>query len=211
MNFQTATVETHAGLDRAFHHFNAELFDSRLPEVMITLQRKRGARGYFWAEQFVHRTVEDRMHEIALNPESMGRTLPEVLSTLVHEMVHHWQQEFGSPGKGGHHNKEWAEKMDEVGLEPTSTGEPGGARTGRKMTHMIVEGGPFDLSCQRLLGTGFDLPWFTQGAIAAEKARKKDLSKVKHECPSCQAKAWAKLGSSLICGDCHEAMEPEAC
>ena len=209
-NYRTPTAETYASLDEAFNHFNHELFGDRLPACLITLQRKRGARGYFWAEQFKHREDGDRAHEIAMNPESMGRTIPEVLSTLVHEMTHLEQQEFGTPGKGGHHNKEWGELMDRVGLTPTSTGEPGGARTGRKVTHMIVEGGLFDLSCQRLIDSGFALPWFTEGAAAADKAKKKDLSKVKFQCPCCEARAWAKLGSRLICGDCNEEMEGDA-
>lgn len=46
-NYQTPTAETYGGLDRAFTHFNERLFESRLPEVMFTVHRKRGARGYF--------------------------------------------------------------------------------------------------------------------------------------------------------------------
>jgi hypothetical protein len=142
-----------------------------------------------------------------MNPESVGRTVPEVLSTLVHEMVHHRQFTFGKPGKNGHHNKQWADMMDEVGLEPTSTGAPGGARTGRKVTHMIVPGGPFEVACAELLDIGFDLPWFTQPAQGAIK--KKDLSKVKHTCPGCEQNVWGKIGIRVICGDCDLTMEPE--
>lgn len=209
-NYQTPTAETYAALDRAFNFFNGELFDHRLPACMITLQRKRGARGYFWAEQFKHREDGDRSHEIALNPESMGRTIPEVLSTLVHEMTHLEQQEYGQPGKGGFHNREWVGLMERIGLIPTATGEIGGAQTGRKVTHVIDEGGAFDVSCQKLMATGFALPWFTEAAErGAASAKKKDLSKVKHECPACQAKAWAKIGSNLMCGDCDEHMVAE--
>lgn len=208
-NYRTPTAETYDALDRAFNHFNGELFQWRLPACLITLQRKRGARGYFWADQFKHREDGDRTHEIAMNPESMGRTIPEVLSTLVHEMTHLEQQEFGTPGKGGHHNKEWVGLMEKVGLIPTATGEIGGPQTGRKVTHVIEEGGLFDQSCQRLIDSGFALPWFTEGAQGAEKAKKKDLSKVKFQCPCCEARAWAKLGSRLICGECNEEMESE--
>jgi hypothetical protein len=204
--YLTPTKETYDALDRAFHYFNERLFDNRLPAPMILLQRKRGAHGYFWAEQFTNRDETERLDEIALNPSTMGRTVPEVLSTLVHEMTHLEQHHFGTPGKGGNHNKEWGTLMDRVGLEPTSTGQPGGKRTGRKVTHMITPGGPFDAACSDLLKGGFSLPWFTQDRAGAKAKKKTDLSKVKHTCPSCQANAWGKQGINLHCGDCDEQM-----
>lgn len=202
-NYQTPTAETYNGLQKAFDHFNEKLFEKRLPPVMFTLTRKRGAHGYFWAEQFNHRDG-DTTHEIALNPMSMDRSIEAVLSTLVHEMTHLEQQEYGTPSKGGHHNMAWAELMLRVGLTPTDTGAEGGKMTGRKVTHMIDAGGPFECAMAELMP--FDIPYFTRPAAKAEK--KKDLSKVKHQC-SCGNKAWAKQGSSLICGDCNEEMVGE--
>ena len=208
-NYRTPTVETYEGLDKAFEHFNRELFGDRLQPCLITLQRKRKTHGYFWAEQFKHRQDGDTLHEIALNPESLGRTLPEVLSTLVHEMTHLEQQEYGKPGRKGYHNREWVGLMERVGLIPTATGEIGGPQTGTKITHVIEEGGPFDEACAALLATGFDLPWFTQAQLKAPTEKKKDLSKLKHTCPECGANAWAKQGSRLMCGDCQMDLEPE--
>lgn len=205
-NWQTPTAETYEGLDRAFNHFNEALFENRLPPVLFTLTRKRNAHGYFWAEQFKHRADGDTTHEIALNPNTMDRTLEAVLSTLVHEMTHLEQQEYGKPGKNGHHNKEWVGLMERVGLIPTDTGEPGGKQTGRKVTHYIDPEGPFIAALADLMP--FDLPYFTQPRTAAA-GKKKDLSKVKRECPCCNAKAWAKAGSRLICGDCDELMIEE--
>jgi hypothetical protein len=77
--------------------------------------------------------------------------------------------------------------------------------TGRKVTHMIDEGGPFDVAFEGL-GPNFDIPYFTQPRDKAEK--KKDKSKTKHEC-GCGNKAWAKMGSRLICGDCNGDMVGE--
>ena len=203
-NYQTPTAETYAGLERAFDHFNKELFGERRTPVMFTLTRRTGAHGYFHAEQFKHRDG-DATHEIALNPNTMDRDIRAVLATLVHEMTHLEQELYGKPSKGGHHNMEWANLMLAVGLTPTDTGNEGGKMTGRKVTHMIDEGGPFDVAFQDLMP--FDIPYFTQPRDKAEK--KKDLSKVKHTCPSCGFKAWAKAGANLMCGDCHEHMEGE--
>lgn len=203
--YSHASRETYEALDEAFHHFNAALFEERLPVPFFTLQRKKGCHGYFWAEQYQDRGKTEYAHEIALNPLTMCRDVKTVLSTLVHEMVHLEQQEYGTPGKGGNHNVEWGKWMDRVGLEPTSTGQPGGKRTGRKVAHMIVEGGPFDKACDDLLSRGFTLNWHaTEQQVGAKKV---DKSKVRHTCPSCGQNAWAKAGARISCGDCDEMME----
>ena len=201
-NYQTPTAETYTGLERAYDFFNERLFENRLPPVLFTLTRKRGAHGYFWADQFANKDADlGTVHEVAMNPQSMDRTIEAVLSTLVHEMTHVEQQVYGSPSKGGHHNHAWADLMLRIGLTPDN-GK--GGMTGRKVTHSIDVGGPFEVALADLMP--FDLPYFTKPKAAAEK--KKDLSKVKHEC-GCGNKAWAKMGSRLICGDCNGDMVGE--
>lgn len=39
--------------------------------------------------------------------------------------------------------KEWADKMQSIGLIPSSSGEPGGKRTGDKMADFPAEDGKF--------------------------------------------------------------------
>jgi predicted SprT family Zn-dependent metalloprotease len=206
-NYQTPTQETYDGLERAFNFFNDKLFENRLPSVIFTLRASRKAYGYFWAEQFTHREDGDPTHEIAMNPATMARELIDVLGTLVHEMTHLEQQEYGKPGKNGNHNREWGVLMERIGLIPSNTGQPGGKKTGRQMTHYIDPMGDFLTAANELVDTGFDLPYFTRPREAALK--KKDLSKVKHECPCCSFKAWAKQGANLICGDCNEQLVGE--
>ena len=207
MTYQSPTAETYEGLEKAFNFYNDKLFENRLPSVIFTLRAGRKAHGYFWAEQFTHREDGDPTHEIAMNPATMSRDLVEVLSTLVHEMTHLEQQEYGKPGKNGNHNREWVGLMERIGLIPSNTGQPGGKKTGRQMTHYIDPMGDFLTACNELIDTGFDLPYFTRPREAA--AKKKDLSKVKHTCPSCDFKAWAKQGANLICGDCNEQLVGE--
>src|SRR4029077_16897643 len=93
--FQSAfTAMEYGTLQDAYDHFNAALFEGRLPQVLITLQRHARARGYFSPERFQRRSqIREHIHEVALNPDSFaGRTDGEILSTLVHEMAHVWQQ-----------------------------------------------------------------------------------------------------------------------
>ena len=193
-------------LHAAFDHFNNELFNNRLPPVMLVLHRKRNAHGYFWNGVWRQAGESgEKLSEIALNPQTMGRSPEEVLSTLVHEMVHHEQHVFGKPGKSIGHNKEWAEWMDRVGLVPSTTAAPGGKRTGRNCSHYIEEGGPFSQVCARFLESyPFDMRWFSPTQTGP---RKKDRSKVKHTCPSCGANIWCREGLHMICGVCDVDMQ----
>ena len=64
----------------------------------------------------------------------------------------------GKPGRRGYHNEEWARKMDELGLTPSSTGEPGGDRVGYRMSHYIVEDGAFARAFEAM-PREYLLPW----------------------------------------------------
>lgn len=160
------TGQAYGELEQAYEFFNRQLFASELPSIMITLQRKKNARGYCSRLRFAqHNSPEIRVTEIAMNPAYFGiRTIKETLSTLAHEMAHVWQFHFGKPGRRGYHNKEWGEKMESIGLMPSATGRPGGAKTGEHMTHYIIEGGAFEMACQELLTTGFTLSWYDRYA-----------------------------------------------
>lgn len=157
---ETPTAEAYSELQHAYDYFNRVLFENILPPCLITLQRKKRTYGYFSSERFVHREQLRTTDEIAINPAYFcARPVAEVLSTLVHEMVHGWQFHFGKPGRRGYHNREWGEKMESLGLMPSNTGQPGGARTGERMSHYVIEGGPFSQATAKLLGDGYDISW----------------------------------------------------
>jgi predicted SprT family Zn-dependent metalloprotease len=205
-------TRTYTSLDAAYDHFNRELFGSQLPPCLITMQRHKGAYGYFSGGRFASLdNPQEVTDEIALNPAHFaGRSPAATLSTLVHEQCHLWQHHFGKPSRSSYHNKEWAAKMREVGLTPTDTGRPGGKDTGQKVTHMIEEGGRFDRACTAYLATGTAILYHDRAGDGDAAARqKKTASKTKYTCPLCEMNAWAKPNAHLICGDCREEMEAE--
>jgi hypothetical protein len=117
------TDKTYRSFYEAYEHFNAVLFDNQLSGCLFTMQRRKRTRGFFAPERFGHRRGNEIADEIALNPRTfLDRTDREIISTVVHEMVHQWQQHHGKPGRRGYHNKQWAAKMNSVGLVPTHTG-----------------------------------------------------------------------------------------
>ena len=198
------TAGTYATFNEAFAHFNETLFAGALPDVLVTMQRRPRSRGYFAASRFAHRRGTEIVDEVALNPAAMqDRSDEEIASTLVHEMVHVWQEHFGKPGRGTYHNKQWAAKMEEVGLIPSHTGEPGGKRTGQRVTHYIQEGGPFQQQWKTLAECGFAFDYqdrLINGPAAIRKL------KVGYACPTCSIHVWGKPDIRFICEDCGERM-----
>lgn len=156
---QSPTAEFYAALQSAYDHFNAELFEGKLPHCLITLRSASRVYGYHHAGRFVSLKGE-QIDELGLHPGFFTlRPIESVLSTLVHEMIHHWQEHFATPSPSNAHNQEWAKKMESLGLMPSDTGLPGGKRTGRSVSHYIIPDGKFLPSCKKLVAGGFVIPW----------------------------------------------------
>jgi predicted SprT family Zn-dependent metalloprotease len=191
----------------AFDFFNSALFGDSLPPAVITVQRHKGARGYFSPQAFATRLGDAATaHEIALNPDSFDRTDREILSTLVHEMCHLWQQTHGKPSRSAYHNKQWATEMLRVGLQPVSVDNPG-KMTGQKVTHEIVDGGPYARAYADFMQFGYSIHWRSRATDTATQSAK---TKIKYTCHNCEANAWGKPDLRLICGDCEELMLVDA-
>lgn len=153
------TIDFYALFCTAFEHFNASLFSGSLPPVIITMQRTNQTMGYFSKDRWTDAHGKTS-HEIAVNPAYFAsHKLIEILQTIVHEQCHLWQEEFGKPSRRTYHNQEWADKMESLGLMPSSTGMPGGRRTGQRMADYPIKGGAFLQACNALLAEGFKLNW----------------------------------------------------
>lgn len=203
----TPTTQIYGALEQAYRFFNSELFEDQLPPALLTLQHKgKRTPGYYAPERFTGRKTRRRADELALNPAHFTRPLEETLATLVHQMVHLWQQHHDIPSRAGYHNKHWASKMKLVGLHPSDTGEAGGKETGQHMSHYLVAGGKFQASCHRLLKTGFDVVWaeaIVQSDAPVSDSTKAETGRVAWQCPQCNAKAWSKPSVLIVCGICR--------
>ncbi len=157
---QNPTTEFYELLNQAYQHFNNRLFEDQLPWCMLTLQRSRNTMGYFSPERWVDGKGY-KAHEIALNPAYFARhRVIDVLQTLVHEQSHLWQHLHGRHrSRSGYHNREWADKMESIGLVPSSTGEVGGSRTGQSMSDYPKPGGRFLEACMALCQGEYQLKW----------------------------------------------------
>ncbi|MGD9605526.1 MAG: SprT-like domain-containing protein [Bacilli bacterium] len=219
------TNQVYEPLQKAYDFFNQELFNNELPDCLITLRSiKSGVLGYYWDSCFAS-TNDEITDEIAMNAKYFGtRSLDEVLATLVHEMVHLWQQHFGKPSRRTYHNKEWAKKMKDVGLQPSSSGKLGGDETGQSMHHYIIDNGVFFITIKKLLETDFHLLWFDRyipnstdltkiSTANIKKMVRLDNSKIKskysHTCEAGTFNVWGKAGIRLTCGVCKKSYVEE--
>ena len=139
-------------------------------------------RGYFKGQAWLGRgQVTD---EISLSLGQLGAPTLDTLAVLVHEMTHQWQAYFGAPTRSGYHNREWAARMETLGLIPSDTGRPGGKRTGQSMGHYVSDGGPFEQAAKLLRGTGWEVP------VIAVLERPRPVSKLKYTCAGCGINVW---------------------
>lgn len=226
----TPTEQQFSALNGAYKYFNRKLFGNQLPGCILNFSRLKGTHGFMAPERW--KRVHDKefgVHEVSLTPTTLYRTPVEIFSTLVHEMCHLWQWEFGNPSRNGYHNKEWAEKMEEVGLIPSRTGKPGGKKTGQSMTHYIEKGGTYEQAFEKM-SERYVLPFTsldgevmksilsgagTNGSDDEDNERKKRLrklrppsrNKTKYTCPGCKCNIWGKPGLKVLCVECGENFE----
>lgn len=227
----TPTQEAYAELQQAYDHFNRELFAGELPACLITLQRTAvRVAGHYSAERF-GASGDRKADEIAINPMHFHATPKwqmQALQTLAHEMVHLWQHHFGEhKSRKAYHNAEWAAKMEAIGLMPSSTGAPGGKKTGQKMGDYPIAGGRFEAVAKALLAGGFRFTWRDRLAELrkeleggagdgegdgedgeGEEKPSKSGKRVKFQCiGDCKANAWGKETLRLFCRDCEMPFE----
>jgi len=198
-------------------YFNARL-GLKVQPAMLAFSRKARAFGFFSAARW-RKDSEEEAHvsEIALNPDCLAHEPREIAATIVHEMVHQWQHEHGAmKSRRGYHNKEWGTKMEGIGLMPSSTGEPGGKKTGAKMSDYVIEGGAFALAFAELpLGALLPFvggsPWLKGEPVRPKPPKPKDPSKTPFICGGgCKSKMWGKPSLRAVCKSCGVDFVPAA-
>jgi SprT-like family len=201
---EAITPAQYRAFQEAYDFFNAELFAGSLPHVLVTLQRNAKARGYFSPDRFTARTEKAAAHELAMNPDSFtGRTDAEILSTLAHEMAHVWQQSHGTPPRRCYHDRQWAEKMKEIGLQASDTGHVGGKETGQSVSHYIIPGGLYAKSYAKLQAKGLQLHW--QSAPATGEGEESQQNEI--HLPGLWTERMGEAGRTFRLLRCYEETE----
>jgi hypothetical protein len=202
------TLEQFKKYQAAYDYFNRRLFGNKLEPCLLVFREGKKKKNAIVLGHFApHRWSKGDItcHEISLNPEALSRDFEDTMSTLVHEMVHQWQQDHGTPPRAAYHDREWAKKMIEIGLVPSDTGEPGGRQTGQRMTHYVDKKGAFRAAFKEM-PDAIKIPWTTGGVQLGIKGPKepKSRNKVKYTCGGCETNVWGKPGLRVLCCECEE-------
>ncbi|KLV03524.1 hypothetical protein ABT56_19010 [Photobacterium aquae] len=229
------TTDTYENLLFIYNYFNKNLFDEKLPHCLITLQRQPNSSGYLCTNRFINNKGET-VAELAVNPECIPLVpLISTLSVIVHEQVHLWQHHFGKPSRNGYHNKEWAAKMQEIGLMPSHDGNVGGKRTGQNMSDYPIIGGKFMSLSEKLVELRPHLiKWYDMTAMQSEtianndmitkqdtpnlqtipyqskdstKSTNKKNTRSKFVCQKCGDALWGKSSLKVLCINCNTQYE----
>jgi predicted SprT family Zn-dependent metalloprotease len=162
---QNPTQQFYEFLQDAYEFFNKELFvkssgSKLLPNCIITMQREKRTMGYFSQNRWIDKNG-NKTHEIALNPAYFAsHNVIEIFQTLVHEMCHLWQCEFGKRDKTKartYHDKEWVDKMQQIGINAISASSNNG--TGQKVGDEPIKNGVFEVTCIEFVNLGNQIKW----------------------------------------------------
>lgn len=223
IHMEEPTKEQFASYQSLYTYFNKHLFEGQLPSIILNFSRQANTAGFFAPDRWIKDNT--KTHEISINPSYMA-TVPfiDVCQTLVHEQAHLWQMLFGKPSRTGYHNKEWAQKMESIGLMPSSTGREGGNKVGQKMSDYVIPGGRFE-QVFNMLPESISLPWVSNertqvkspagssGGVETEEEgqtheqQQKKKSKVKYTCPGCAMNVWGKPDLQVYCKACEKYLE----
>ena len=214
------TEEQYGAYQKMYDYFNERLFEPNLPQCLFSFSR--GPFIAFFSPKSWYKE-ENEIHEISINPDHIGvMPVEEIAASLVHEMCHLWQATApnGKPSRKSYHNKQWAKKMESVGLIPSDTGKPGGKKTGQHMLDYPQGEGPFIQAYQAMPECN-KLPWMHKipfyillelGLITPEEAGINTIREVrtvknkhKYSC-GCGTNVWGKPGLEkyLFCTKCNQ-------
>lgn len=170
--------------------FNVE-FKLDVPEVVLCLERLSANRyGHFRPG---HNGYGLR-GEIAINTLYLfeEREVWEILGTLLHELLHAWQQAHGTPSRGNHHNAEFRQKALGLGLDIDAKGVTG-----------FAADSPF-----KMLLAQYGVPAPAE-ATPRSSTRKRGDSKLKKWSCGCTSVRVAVTDFKAQCLKCNEQFEPD--
>lgn len=206
-------------LEEAFDILNQRYFESALSRPAITIQSSSGTHGHFtpydaWDDSGL------KLKEINLGAESLHRPMPNIIATLMHEMVHYWCHSHGikDTSRGcTYHNKRFKEEAEKRGLIITSAPLIGYSVTQPtpEMVSFVREMGWEDKlklyrSPKSKIDSGDDGEGNQPGSgLDVNNTTRKKSSTRKYVCPKCGLSIRATKTVRVACVDCGNVLMEE--
>lgn len=204
-------------LEKMYRQLNTDKFGGELEECIITVQSARGTYGHVtcgkvWCVD--KKGGQERRYELNIAAEELSRPIENVVSTLLHEMTHIYNQmhDIQDCSRGNtYHNKKFKEKAESVGLHIEHDRRYGWTITSptEELIDYIVEQGWTEILINR--GTPYAIPsgmgsTGMGGTGAGGADGKRPSSTRKYQCPCCHNSVRATKNVNIMCMDCKQAM-----
>lgn len=197
-------------LEKMYRQLNTDKFDNQLETPVITVMSTPRAYGHVTCGK-VWKAKDVSRYELNIGAGTLNRPIENVVSTLLHEMVHiyHLQNNIQDTSRGGtYHNKKFKAKAESVGLVIEYDSRIGFSVTSpsEALTDYIIAQGWSDILMNRSevlrISTG-------EGAASSgeDAPAKRPSSTRKYICPSCGMSVRATKTVNILCGDCNVKME----
>jgi hypothetical protein len=186
-------------LERLFRLLNDEYFRGELSRPIITVQTsgKKPTLGWCTSGKVWKQGDKAEYYEINLSAEYLTRSDAEIVTTLLHEMVHLCcsQHDIKDTSRSGtYHNERFKAAAEARGLNVTQNDKYGWHDTTLQ-----------DSSILDILKVNRQAFKVARQAAQAKAGGKKSSSR-KYICPSCGMTVRATKEVNIVCGDCQEPM-----
>lgn len=189
--------------EKIYRALNADKFNNELEMPMITIQSSKGAYGHVTCARVWNRK-DEQCFELNIGAEYLNRPIENVVSTILHEMVHiynlmHDIQDCSR--NNTYHNKRFKEKAEEVGLHIEYDKKIGWSITSptEELIEYIIDKGWSDV----LVNRGSGISYTGTGASSGGEPMRKPSSTRKYICPNCNCTCRTTKDISIICGECY--------
>ena len=198
-------------LNKIFDLLNEEFFENELSRPTITIQSTPRAYGHFSLREDTWVSKLGGTHEINIGAGTLSRPIEEVVSTLLHEMVHYYNYERGVQdcSRGNtYHNRKFREEAERRGLIVEHSDKYGWSHTSPSdlLLDFVLENDLSDILINRNEFSGFQMGGTgTHSGTPITPTAKKSSSR-KYICPCCGTSIRATKNVNIGCLDCGAPM-----
>ena len=194
-------------LNKIFDLLNETFFENELSRPTITIQSTPRAYGHFSLREDTWVSKLGGTHEINIGAGTLSRPIEEVVSTLLHEMVHYYNYERGVQdcSRGNtYHNRKFREEAERRGLLVEHSDKYGWSHTSPSdlLLDFVLDNDLSDILINRNEFSGFQMGGTgTHSGTPITPTAKKSSSR-KYICPCCGTSIRATKKVNIGCLDC---------
>ena len=194
--------ELNSSFEKLFDSLNQEIFDSQLPRAIITLSPTKKAYGHYTVYD-AWNVQDSPKREINMSTYDINRPIENVISTLVHEMCHMYNDLIigvkDCSNNGRYHNKYFKKAAEEHWLIVNKSKDYGWSTTlpGEKLLNWIDAHPELQ-----------DIEMFRKNDDRNEKKGKRRANRFQftYKCPNCLAECKATSEITVFCIRCNHQM-----